>query len=522
MISRCPSCGAQVDDEAQQCSSCYWDFKARKRLPPEGAAAKDPETPPPPKEKPAAKESSPSGLQLMPFSEALTETVKPRKDKPKDADAPPKSEGPSAGSGLLQFPKLDPGQRKKSDDSDPFGVVKPGGPAKLPALGKETAKPEAKSESKTESRRAEPKPPAKLPEARPKIPEAKDPPRPESKPDPKPEPKPEPRPAAKSTPPSELEPPKTVIRRRAEPDPAKAPAERAEDRFEKPRRDLQRGSTKPKPVAPAAGGAPPRSDAAIWIGGAVVLIITAVAAALLLNGRRDTGAGSRGQAPSGALFAKGSDTMKLDPSQVAPAPVPAPIPPTAAPPVAPAPVAAPSPVPAPVPVLPAPAPVTPAPVPAAPAPAPAAPAQAPRGSIVVLLKKPEIPLSPAEIEKEKMKGKQWVFEGRVYDLIHLNALADAKLMLMGPDGEEAAETVTSPTGLYKIAADPLSAGAYKLTLSHPDYTGAYLDDISPPFSQAPLEDRRALLQGHSSKPWTGVVGKPTTRNLVAIPKNTEE
>ena len=38
MISRCPSCGAQVDDEAQQCPKCYWDFAKFKRVPPPEAA----------------------------------------------------------------------------------------------------------------------------------------------------------------------------------------------------------------------------------------------------------------------------------------------------------------------------------------------------------------------------------------------------------------------------------------------------------------------------------------------------
>src|SRR4051794_26429213 len=106
MISRCPSCGAQVADDAPQCPSCYWDFKARRRLPPEGAAAA-PDAPAPSKKAgaPAPKPEVPSGLgglKLVPFSESLTETKAPK-------PAEPPARAPEPGAGLLQFPKLDKG-----------------------------------------------------------------------------------------------------------------------------------------------------------------------------------------------------------------------------------------------------------------------------------------------------------------------------------------------------------------------------------------------------------------------------
>jgi len=39
MISRCPSCGAQVDDEAKQCPKCFWNFVQLPRLPPADRSA---------------------------------------------------------------------------------------------------------------------------------------------------------------------------------------------------------------------------------------------------------------------------------------------------------------------------------------------------------------------------------------------------------------------------------------------------------------------------------------------------
>src|SRR5437868_10997867 len=93
MIYRCPSCGAQVADDAPRCPSCHWDFKARRRLPPEGAAS-EPQTPAPPKKDgaPAPKAETPAGLgglKLVPFSEALTDTRPPKPSGPKPGDQTP-------------------------------------------------------------------------------------------------------------------------------------------------------------------------------------------------------------------------------------------------------------------------------------------------------------------------------------------------------------------------------------------------------------------------------------------------
>jgi hypothetical protein len=437
--------------------------------------------------------------------------------------APPPPPPPAAGSGLLQFPKLTASERRKTDDADPFAVNTP----KLPSFGQEPkpAEPKRPAAKPSEEKSDE----VKLPEAKPKLADIKTP-----------EPRPVARsstPAAKTASPSDSEPPKTVIRRRVEPEPAKPSkadsGERRNGDSKPPRRGVERAESKPKPQE-TSSGAPARKIPLSWIGTAVMLVITGAAAAIFLNVRRDTGVASKSPAAPGSIFAKGSDTLKLDPAQVVP-----PAPPSVTPasviaaataslapaPATPAPVSAPGlaalavPIRAPSPALPPPPPPPPAPVAA-----PVAPASAPkRGPVVILLKKPEIPLSPEEVvAKAKPKAQQWVFEGRIYDLLHLNSVANARLALIGPKGEEVADAVTAPTGRYKISAEALPIGGYKLTLKHPDYTGAYLDDIDPPFSEAPREDRLQAAQGASSRPWTGVAGKTTTRNLVAVPKNTEE
>lgn len=53
MISRCPSCAAQVEEDAAKCASCHWDFRARIRIrpgekPPPIGDVKPPAATPPP------------------------------------------------------------------------------------------------------------------------------------------------------------------------------------------------------------------------------------------------------------------------------------------------------------------------------------------------------------------------------------------------------------------------------------------------------------------------------------------
>ena len=83
MISRCPSCAAQVDEESSRCPTCSWDFRERKRLP--FAAKSEPSSH---DERPAAQAASQEvperfgakipELKFLPFSESVTES-KPKR-----------------------------------------------------------------------------------------------------------------------------------------------------------------------------------------------------------------------------------------------------------------------------------------------------------------------------------------------------------------------------------------------------------------------------------------------------------
>src|SRR5579883_1011301 len=125
MISRCPSCAAQVDDEAPRCPSCHWDFAARRRIPPgEAAPAPEPAKPAPP----AAKAAPP--LELQHFADILE-------------DAPPmpvppvrKAEPPKAASKPAPAKKAEPRPpAKKAEPARPAKRPQPPEPAPRPAGG---------------------------------------------------------------------------------------------------------------------------------------------------------------------------------------------------------------------------------------------------------------------------------------------------------------------------------------------------------------------------------------------------
>lgn len=99
MISRCPSCGAEVDEEAARCPSCHWDFSLRQRVPPSQSAAKDafakkpdaPKAAPAPKPEPPKESKTddiPSPEPSLPASFGLKQFGKaPVPEKPKPAEA---------------------------------------------------------------------------------------------------------------------------------------------------------------------------------------------------------------------------------------------------------------------------------------------------------------------------------------------------------------------------------------------------------------------------------------------------
>ncbi|MBI5883030.1 MAG: carboxypeptidase regulatory-like domain-containing protein [Elusimicrobia bacterium] len=261
--------------------------------------------------------------------------------------------------------------------------------------------------------------------------------------------------------------------------------------------------------SPAKGGfhLPGGMERYIVIGIAVLglaALATPVAIFFGLRGRTDKPA-----APASVQASVATPAPAPPPARPAPAVVPAPAPTV---------VAAPPPVV--VPAAPPPAP-RPAPVVAAPVREATRPSQEMEAPIVPVTAPAAVPKQPAP-PAAKPSGKRWVFKGRVYDLINLSPVYDAKLSFMDPSGREAASTVTKDEGMFEVSLDALPKGGYTLTVYHMDYRPKYMDDINPPFDQIDDKMRRPLADAAPvNKPWVGSSDKPTKRDFVMVPKTIE-
>lgn len=111
----------------------------------------------------------------------------------------------------------------------------------------------------------------------------------------------------------------------------------------------------------------------------------------------------------------------------------------------------------------------------------------------------------------------WVFEGKAYDLISLDALGEATLIFSDKAGKELGRTTTNGQGKYKISLEALPEG-YRLSVQAQEYSDKYIDEISPPFSELDSSHRKDLAKiAAQNRPWIGGDLK-TKRDFVAIPK----
>jgi hypothetical protein len=525
MISRCPSCGAQVDDEAQQCPKCYWDFIKFKRIPPPGQALPEKEPAPPPTEKdftpepelPASAFAAPAAQEPPP--EPAPEPEPEPAPRPAPVQLPPIGNAgvpqlpaapPPAAPGLIaarpasgnlampmfgkipEHPPLAPGQYAipslpaapgparplKRDDSPPRAAspIPPAIP-KAPAAAPKPAQPPAEKKVTV--------PPQELPQAR--------------------TPRPAPAPSAPPPRPARSEqPPLTVIQSgswgsTSVPRPPAA----------KP------GAGQPATVQPKAarGRSPLLNRVTAGVVAAGVLFV--IATQFVMRSDVEVG-GRRSALPS---FAKDSRPQPLQLPMPA-VPLAGAVPSTAA---------AVSPLAEPVRVSSAPAVAAPAAPAAAPAPAAAKPAAAAPPPPPAAPPKPKPAPKPARVAakprpkpaaRPKEEGPQWSFSGSTYDLISLRPVFAATLAFKDPSGKVCGEATTAEDGSYSISLAPLSEAGYVLSVRHSDYQDRTIDEINPPFKEVSLEERRQLVSmAARARPWIGSTSQTVRRDFVMIPKN---
>ncbi|MBI3548280.1 MAG: hypothetical protein HY078_04415 [Elusimicrobia bacterium] len=173
-----------------------------------------------------------------------------------------------------------------------------------------------------------------------------------------------------------------------------------------------------------------------------------------------------------------------------------------------------------------PLPSEPAPKPAILAPAPQTAAQEPAPAPLVAAPEPA-KTEPADDEgstpaaapapKRKAAPRAWTFEGKIYDLMTLRAVAYAELYFVAEGGETIRAT-SGGSGRYRVRLPP-EPGGYSLQLTHPDYRDGYFDEITPPYSTLEREERLALQEAVSSThaPWRGDLKTSVRRDLVVAP-----
>ena len=462
MLSRCPSCGAEVADDAPRCPSCHWDFAAFKRILPDGLAAPAAlpavaPPPPPPNDLPGA------GEKLVPLSFAESEDVAAPLNKAKVPDQPVKESPPL----LAPFPEL------KNNPEFGEGGLLADPPFSIPRLP-------AKSDSFSPSPVGEipilPPIPAKksneeIPKADPGI--------------------------IKNEPPSE--PPKSMLIKTL-PKKEEGPIKKAALVPPPPAVGKDISAKESGNKTPVSTPAIPQETAGLgpWIiAGALTVALAATVAIYLMTKPESYPAAASAPMPAPTPAAVVASSPAI-PATVA-APVPAPI------------------------AIPVPAPV----------PAPLASVKDDERPTATFANTPKIvtamppplptPAGAVPLGQQHTSGPPWVFEGKVYDIVTLEAVYGATLVFRDAAGRLAGKTVTGDEGHYRIQVDSPEKGGLKLEVRHPDFLPKYLDEIDPPFRDTEKGDRMALAKaGSSNKPWVGNSAKSVHRDFVMFPKVSAE
>lgn len=108
----------------------------------------------------------------------------------------------------------------------------------------------------------------------------------------------------------------------------------------------------------------------------------------------------------------------------------------------------------------------------------------------------------------------WVFKGRIYDMISLKPVAGASLMLMDKHEEQIFTADSDAKGRYEFDV-PEVEGGYHLVVDHAYYLADYWDEKKLPYHKTPMSQRRQLRSSRPRhKPWIG--GEKTVRRDIVL------
>jgi len=111
----------------------------------------------------------------------------------------------------------------------------------------------------------------------------------------------------------------------------------------------------------------------------------------------------------------------------------------------------------------------------------------------------------------------WLFQGRLYDMISLKPVVGAELMLMDSTEQKIFTAQSDAKGRYEFEV-PAVKGGFRLLVDHPYYLADYFDEKSPPYDKSPLSARQQLRAARPThKPWIGGA-KAVRRDLILYPE----
>ena len=118
-------------------------------------------------------------------------------------------------------------------------------------------------------------------------------------------------------------------------------------------------------------------------------------------------------------------------------------------------------------------------------------------------------------------GSQWVFYGRVYDLITLLPVPDVQLSFSSVASGAANGARSDADGRFAVVLPRLSQGSYEIRGAHSGYASPALYEPDIPYSRLPLAERREIALNAQDgdmplPPLTDVAGEASVRRDVFL------
>ncbi|MFA6092926.1 MAG: carboxypeptidase-like regulatory domain-containing protein [Elusimicrobiota bacterium] len=115
--------------------------------------------------------------------------------------------------------------------------------------------------------------------------------------------------------------------------------------------------------------------------------------------------------------------------------------------------------------------------------------------------------SPPAAAAPEAPVAEWIFEGRVHDILSFRPVARAALTFTAEDGSQSVSANAGQDGNFHVRLPALHSGGYRLVVDHPDYAEDQFDDPAVAYGRMSLEQRARLRSKLPEKvSWTAKSG----------------